>query len=136
MAQAVAPLGVIMKGCYLLCFHNADGTKAHLAHAGHYIGYSSNITGRIYYHLMGQSRVSIINAVLAQGLLFRVARVWVGADRSRERRLKNQGGATRICPICNGRLTIEPADDESVDLRIEALSNGRFSMPRIKPCYR
>lgn len=118
-----------MKGVYLLCFHTKEGDKAHFHHAGHYVGYSKNITGRIYYHLLGQSRVSLIDAVLAAGLLFRVARVWIGKDGNYERKLK-QRGKGKICPICNQRMRLEPADCSSVDLRIEALSNGRFSMPR------
>jgi hypothetical protein len=34
------------------------------------------------------------------GISFRVARLWPGVTRARERQLKQQGGASRRCPIC------------------------------------
>jgi hypothetical protein len=34
------------------------------------------------------------------GITFRLARVWPGVTRARERQLKQQGGASRRCPIC------------------------------------
>jgi hypothetical protein len=43
----------------------------------------------------------------AAGITWRVARVWWGADRAFERRLKNRHGAGRFCPICRGELQLE-----------------------------
>ncbi len=43
--------------------------------------------------------------VVAQaGIDFTVARTWKG-DRSKERQLKKQGGASRLCPLCKGQTT-------------------------------
>jgi hypothetical protein len=49
----------------------------------------------------GDSRAARLLQVIAQaGIGFRLARVWPGASKGYERSLKNSGGASRYCPIC------------------------------------
>jgi hypothetical protein len=38
-----------------------------------------------------------------RGITWRLAAVEPG-DKNRERQLKNQGGASRNCPICKGKI--------------------------------
>jgi hypothetical protein len=44
----------------------------------------------------------LVQVALAVGLTFELAWVEYPATRGRERRLKNQGGAARRCPLCRG----------------------------------
>lgn len=80
---------------YLLCFNSK------LAHAKHYIGYCNEggLEARIEKHRKGTG-AKIMAAVVKSGIEFEVARVWEGADRNFERKLKNQKNAARICPHC------------------------------------
>jgi hypothetical protein len=41
-----------------------------------------------------------VEVITQAGISFRVARLWPGVTRARERQLKRQGGASRRCPIC------------------------------------
>jgi hypothetical protein len=41
-----------------------------------------------------------VEVITQAGIGFRLARIWPGASRARERSLKNSGGASRYCPIC------------------------------------
>ncbi len=50
----------------------------------------------------------LVQVALAAGLTFELAWVEYPATRGRERRLKNQGGAARRCPLCRG--TAGPLD--------------------------
>jgi hypothetical protein len=42
----------------------------------------------------------LLEVITQAGIGFRLARTWPGVTRARERQLKNQGGASRYCPIC------------------------------------
>lgn len=86
-------------GAYLLCLRNPDGTKAFFGHAGHYIGWSGDMTGRIRHHANGTGS-NLMRHVVNAGIGFVLARTWPGADRNFERSLHNRGGASRICPLC------------------------------------
>jgi len=67
-------------------------------HAKHYTGFAVDLDRRLIAHTCG--RGARLTAVVAQaGIGWRLARVWPGT-RSTERALKNQGGASRRCPIC------------------------------------
>jgi len=48
------------------------------------------------------SDVKIMQAVRAAGIGWALARTWQGS-RFRERQIKNQGGASRYCPVCKGQ---------------------------------
>jgi len=70
-------------------------------HAQHYLGWAPDRTldARLAHHLNGTgSRLCAV--VLAAGITWRLARVWVDGDRTLESRLKRRGGRSRLCPIC------------------------------------
>lgn len=69
-------------------------------HARHYMGWAENAQARIKEHYNGTSGVKIIDAIHKKNITFTVARVWEGLTRKDERRLKDQGGLSRHCPIC------------------------------------
>ncbi len=75
-------------------------------HAQHYVGYADNVYLRIAQHRKGNG-ARLMTVIGAAGITWRVARVWWGADRAFERRLKNRHGAGRFCPICRGELQLE-----------------------------
>lgn len=85
-----APAG---PGVYLLHFDRR------YRHAGHYTGWAANIAARVAEHRAGRG-ARLVSVVVAAGIGFEVARVWPGADRHKERRLKRSGGAARYCPVC------------------------------------
>jgi hypothetical protein len=71
-------------------------------HARHYTGFASGggrgLARRLAQH--GTSSGARLLAVArAAGITWELARTWPGS-RSRERQLKNQGGAARRCPLC------------------------------------
>jgi hypothetical protein len=70
-------------------------------HAGHYTGKpgSSGLLKRLGEHQQGRG-ARLVEVITQAGISFRVARIWPGVTRARERQLKNQGGASRRCPIC------------------------------------
>ena len=70
-------------------------------HAGHYLGWASNLARRVGEQRRGTGRSSpLLRAQLAAGGEILLARVWEGESRTTERRMKNQGGLSRHCPIC------------------------------------
>lgn len=69
-------------------------------HAKHYLGSTSNLEQRLGAHRAGGSESArLLHAVKLAGIGWTVARLWRGG-RTEERRLKNLGGATRLCPVC------------------------------------
>jgi hypothetical protein len=75
-------------------------------HAGHYTGFAessgaeaSGLLKRLGEHQQGRG-ARLVEVVTQAGIGFRVARLWPGVTRAKERQLKNQGGASRRCPIC------------------------------------
>jgi hypothetical protein len=82
-------------GVYLLHFDQR------YEHAGHYTGHADDFSNRVAEQASGDSRAARLMQVITQaGIGFRLARVWPGASKARERQLKNSGGASRYCPIC------------------------------------
>jgi hypothetical protein len=70
-------------------------------HAGHYTGHADDFRIRVAEQASGDRRAARLLQVIAQaGIGFRLARVWPGASKAYERSLKNSGGASRYCPIC------------------------------------
>jgi hypothetical protein len=66
----------------------------------------------------------LVQVALAAGLTFELAFVEYPATRSRERRLKNQGGAARRCPLCRG--TAGPLDPFQVAAAVsDPITGGR-----------
>jgi hypothetical protein len=85
------PLGTV----YLLHFDQR------YEHAGHYTGFAegSGLLNRLGEHAAGRG-ARLVEVITQAGISFRLARVWPGVTRARERQLKQQGGASRRCPIC------------------------------------
>ncbi len=82
---------------YLIHFQ----TKLH--HAQHYIGFVETDLGqRILLHRLGRG-AKLLAAVNENGIAWNVVRVWRGADRSFERKLKAYKKARRFCPVCGAR---------------------------------
>ena len=77
---------------YLLHFDRPYG------HARHYTGWTANLAERLAAHRAGHG-ARLISVITAAGIGFTLARTWDG-DRRRERQIKNQGGASRRCPLC------------------------------------
>lgn len=92
-----------MRGVYLLHF---DGPYKH---AKHYVGYSKDIDARIEMHRQGQA-ARLTQVIKEHGIGFVVAKTWGRATRRFERQLKNRGGASRYCPICQAKLREERHD--------------------------
>ena len=67
-------------------------------HAGHYIGWTTNLPARLRDHTAGHAG-RLIAVCIAEGIGFTLARTWQG-PRAEERRIKKMGGASRSCPIC------------------------------------
>jgi predicted GIY-YIG superfamily endonuclease len=76
---------------------NPDAKK--LGIAKHYLGWALNLDARLTEHRSGNGS-RLMAAVASRGITWRVARTWENATRTQERRLKNQGSACKICPIC------------------------------------
>lgn len=91
------------RGVYLLHFN------PRYKHAGHYMGYADDIGRRFYEHEFGKSDARLTTVAAAAGVQMVLARVWLGADRNTERKLKGKpnagrtGSLARLCPICKGR---------------------------------
>lgn len=73
-------------------------------HARHYLGWASRLLRRLRRHGSGEG-ARRMQVVTQAGIGWHVARVWPGADRAFERKLKNIAHPTRICPICNPKLS-------------------------------
>jgi len=88
-------LGEGIAGLYLLHL------EPRYRHAGHYLGWSTDVGRRLAEHLAGGASSSpLIRAQLAAGGRVELVRVWVDADRTAERRMKNQHNLARFCPTC------------------------------------
>src|SRR6266498_3788594 len=88
-ANGHAPRGTV----YLLHFDQR------YEHAGHYTGWADDLDQRLAAHQRGAG-ARLVEVITQAGIGFRLARIWPGASRARERSLKNSGGASRYCPIC------------------------------------
>ena len=77
---------------YLLHFERRYG------HAGHYLGWAKHLDKRLAHHGKA-SGARLMQVVREAGIDWQLARTWKGG-RDRERRLKNQGGKSRMCPLC------------------------------------
>lgn len=67
-------------------------------HARHYLGWTTDLNARLVRHANGTG-ARLMEVITEAGISWQLARTWSGT-RSRERRLKRQGGASRKCPLC------------------------------------
>jgi len=97
-------------------------------HAGHYTGWADDLDHRLAQHQRGAG-ARLVEVITQAGIGFRLARVWSGASRARERSLKNSGGASRYCPICQderktrGELRRPPRGDHHHDRAASATAS-------------
>ena len=68
-----------------------------VAHAQHYLGWTSDLAERLRVHLSGQGS-PLIRAARGHGEV-RLVRTWLGS-RSDERRMHNRHENPRMCPVC------------------------------------
>lgn len=93
---------------YLLCFRNADGTKAKLGHAGHYVGWTGRTAAkRLEDHVNGKGSKFVAYALKELDLTLVIARTMPGTKND-EYRVKSRGGQTRFCPLCTKRPRKSP----------------------------
>lgn len=76
---------------YLLHFDRA------YRHARHYTGVAADLDARLAAH-RGARSARLIEVITAAGIGFKVARLWPGEGRDKERRLKRSGGASATAP--------------------------------------
>ena len=69
-------------------------------HAGHYLGYSSNVIRRMKQHQSG-SGVPLMRAVNEAGIPWQLVRTWDGGDMGLEKQLRHRKNNPRLCPICS-----------------------------------
>ena len=67
-------------------------------HAKHSLGSCQDLERRLTQHGKGRG-ARLLEVVHALGIGWQLARTWCGG-KHRERQLKKQGGASRLCPIC------------------------------------
>ena len=79
-------------------------------HAVHYTGWSASLPDRLAAHAAGQGS-RLLAAVRSAGIGWTLARTWPGT-RHLGRALKNQGGASRRCPLCGITPRRAPATPE------------------------
>jgi len=76
-----------------------------LAHARHYLGWTTNLQERLYAHETGNG-ARLMEVISERGITWRLVRTWEGG-RDLERRLKAQHHNPRLCPICNPRERVD-----------------------------
>lgn len=91
-------------GIYLLHLDSPLGNERHQAQ--HYVGWARNIQLRLKTHAAGRGS-HFTRAAVERGIGWRVARVWCGADRTAERRVKASGRSfADFCPVCSGHAAM------------------------------
>jgi predicted GIY-YIG superfamily endonuclease len=107
---------------YLLHFNAPFG------HAKHYTGWSADLSLRLAEHAAGRG-ARLTEVVAAAGITWTLARTWPNKTRSDERRIKNQGGASRRCPLCGTKPRIPQPDPVIAPPRwIEVVENGIYCL--------
>jgi hypothetical protein len=78
-------------------------------HARHYLGYAKNFKARFVRHMEGRG-ARLMAAVAKAGIPVAVARKWPKGDRTPERKLHNRNNNSKLCPICNPKLSRHDLD--------------------------
>jgi predicted GIY-YIG superfamily endonuclease len=84
-----------MKNGTIYLLHFSEAFK----HAKHYIGFTTDLPGRLAEHASGAG-ARLLQVITEAGLSFELARTWQGT-RKTERSLKNRKEAPALCPLCN-----------------------------------
>src|SRR5438105_4681763 len=85
---------VLKQGWYCPGYDQRDYPQ----HDKHYLGSCQDLERRLTQHGKGRG-ARLLEVVHAVGIGWQLARTWCGG-KQRERQLKNQGGASRLCPLC------------------------------------
>ncbi len=72
-----------------------------LEHARHYVGWALHVEERLAHHRDGTG-ARMLQVCNERGIAYELARVFDGADRIFERKLKNTHSTADYCPICAG----------------------------------
>jgi predicted GIY-YIG superfamily endonuclease len=138
--------GRVVGVVYLLHFDRPIGDLANpRGYAGHYTGWTENLPARLALHTEGRGArlvdhaagrgARLMEVVGEKGIGWQLARVWTGT-RTRERSLKQSGGAARRCPVCQlatlGLQPPRPVDPLALELgpRVAAFATAP---PLIQP---
>ena len=84
---------------YLLHF------DAKYRHAGHYVGWASDLEARLIEHQTGRG-ARLMEVVIDAGRSFTLARTWPGTDRAFERRLHRRKASPRLCLLCRRQMEL------------------------------
>jgi predicted GIY-YIG superfamily endonuclease len=76
-----------------------------LKHARHYLGKTADLRQRLKDHKAGCG-ARLLAACNRKGIKWRVVRVWRGADKKLERRLKGHH-SHELCPSCSGKSAMQ-----------------------------
>lgn len=93
------PTHLLRRRCYLLHFVTP------YKHARHYLGYAEDLSARLAQHRSGNG-ARLTQVVREAGISWVVARIWRGG-RQLERKLKRWHSGVKLCPICQGKITLE-----------------------------
>lgn len=118
-ARKSTPRGTV----YLLHFSRPFGRGK--SQAQHYIGFTRNLEDRVEDHTKGRGS-KLIRLVTEEGTVITVAKVWKDVDATFEYRLKNRGGAKRICPVCQQAHALVQEEDGEDDALRTGLPENRI----------
>ena len=74
-------------------------------HAGHYIGFTTDLEARLVEHQTGRG-ARLMEVVVNAGRSFVLARTWPNTDRMFERKLHRRKASPRLCPLCSAQLRL------------------------------
>ena len=74
-------------------------------HAKHYLGCADDLSARLAEHRKGTG-ARLTQVVREAGVTWVVARTWRGG-RTLEHKLKGWHSGVKLCPICQGEITLE-----------------------------
>jgi predicted GIY-YIG superfamily endonuclease len=74
-------------------------SKKIAGHAGHYLGFTTDLEQRLEDHESGQG-ARLMEVAKERGIKFELVRTWDRQTRNFERQLKNRKNARFLCPIC------------------------------------
>jgi predicted GIY-YIG superfamily endonuclease len=92
-------------------------------HARHYLGCAEDVGARLAQHRKGTG-ARLTQVVREAGISWVVARTWRGG-RHLEHKLKGYHSGVKLCPICQGKITIEEV------LEAQPPPSGRVSGRRV-----
>jgi hypothetical protein len=109
-----------------------------LKHARHYVGWTADadVTRRVKEHLeqKGRRPSRLVGAALTAGCQVSLVASFEGT-RDDERRLKNNGAATRYCPLCRPAYNRRAADRMRAKRQRDANKTGEASEEAITGRY-